>query len=226
MVELLLPKQLTRVPFPSPAPASDPSTTCHESPVRHAPALIHRLSRARRRAGFVVPGDPLAVRSPCGSTGERNDSGGTCAQNALGSVRLLPHHKMTKIEPAINGYAIAPAPERHHIEATRSLLHRRLRVLKQDDLFGVFDMNGGCRGGEGGPDGLFFHDTRFLSGLSLRIGGMEPLVLGSVLRNDNRAMVVDLTNADFHHSDGDIWLQRDSIHVGRVKFLSADSWYG
>ena len=165
------------------------------------------------------------MRSPCVSTGERNDSGGTCAKNAIRSVRLLPHHKMTKIEPAINGYAIAPAPERHHIEATRSLLHRRLRVLKQDDLFGVFDMHGGCRGGEGGPDGLFFHDTRFLSGLSLRIGGMEPLVLGSVLRNDNRAMVVDLTNADFHHSDGDIWLQRDSIHVGRVKFLSADSCY-
>ncbi|HYN45868.1 MAG TPA: amylo-alpha-1,6-glucosidase [Allosphingosinicella sp.] len=111
------------------------------------------------------------------------------------------------------------APESYHIEATKSLVDRTLRTLKHDDLFGVFDKQGDCCGGEDGPDGLFYQDTRFLSALSLRLGGMEPLLLGSVLLDDNGAMVVDLTNADFHDAEGKIWLQRDSIHAARVKFL-------
>ena len=119
----------------------------------------------------------------------------------------------------------AAQPESYHIEATRSLVGRTLRTLKNDDLFGVFDKQGDCRGGEDGPDGLFYQDTRFLSGLSLRIGGMEPLLLGSVLLDDNGAMVVDLANADFHDSDGKVWLQRDSIYAGRMKFLCGTTCY-
>jgi len=117
------------------------------------------------------------------------------------------------------------APASYHIEATKSLVDRTLRTLKQDDLFGVFDKQGDCRGGEDGPDGLFYQDTRFLSALNLRIGGMEPLLLGSVVLDDNGAMVVDLANADFHDSEGKIWLQRDSIHVSRMKFLCGTTCY-
>jgi len=117
------------------------------------------------------------------------------------------------------------APESYHIEATKSLVGRTLRTLKHDDLFGVFDKQGDCRGGEDGPDGLFYQDTRFLSGLSLRIGGMEPLLLSSVLLDDNGAMVVDLANADFHDADGKVWLQRDSIYAGRLKFLCGTTCY-
>ena len=62
----------------------------------------------------------------------------------------------------------------------------------------MFDKQGDCHGGEDGPDGLFYQDTRFLSGLALRIGGMEPLLLGSVVLDDNGAMIVDLANADLH----------------------------
>ncbi|HEV7659840.1 MAG TPA: glycogen debranching N-terminal domain-containing protein [Allosphingosinicella sp.] len=119
----------------------------------------------------------------------------------------------------------APAPESYHIEATKSLVDRTLRTLKHDDLFGVFDKQGDCRGGEGAPDGLYFQDTRFLSGLSLKIGGLSPLLLGSVVLDDNGAMVVDLANADFHDDDGRVWLQRDSIHASRVKFLCGTVCY-
>ena len=63
-----------------------------------------------------------------------------------------------------------PAPESYHIEATKSLVERTLRTLKHDDLFGVFDKQGNCQGGADGPDGLFYQDTRFLSGLGLRVG--------------------------------------------------------
>ena len=117
------------------------------------------------------------------------------------------------------------APESYHIEATKSLVDRTLRTLKHDDLFGVFDKQGDCRGGEDGPDGLYFQDTRFLSGLSLKIGGMEPLLLSSVVLDDNGALVVDLANADFHDSDGRVWLQRDTIYAGRMKFLCGATCY-
>jgi len=117
------------------------------------------------------------------------------------------------------------APESYHIEATKSLVGRTLRTLKQGDLFGVFDKQGDCRGGEDGPDGLFYQDTRFLSGLTLRIGGMEPLLLSSVLLDDNGAMVVDLANADLHEEEARVWLQRDSIHAARVKFLCGTTCY-
>ncbi len=119
----------------------------------------------------------------------------------------------------------AAAPESYHIEATRSLVDRTLRTLKHDDLFGVFDKQGDCQGAPGAPDGLYYQDTRFLSGLGLRIGGMAPLLLGSVLLDDNGAMVVDLANADFHDADGKVWLQRDAIHASRIKFLCGTACY-
>jgi glycogen debranching enzyme len=119
----------------------------------------------------------------------------------------------------------AAAPESYHIEATKSLVDRTLRTLKHDDLFGVFDKQGDCQSGAGAPDGLYYQDTRFLSGLRLQIGGMAPLLLGSVLLDDNGALVVDLANADFHDADGQVWLQRDAIHASRVKFLCGTACY-
>jgi glycogen debranching enzyme len=119
----------------------------------------------------------------------------------------------------------ASAPESYHIEATKSLVDRTLRTLKHDDLFGVFDKQGDCQSGGGAPDGLYYRDTRFLSGLRLRIGGMDPLLLGSVLLDDNGAMVVDLANADLHDAEGRVWLQRDAIHASRVKFLCNAACY-
>jgi glycogen debranching enzyme len=113
----------------------------------------------------------------------------------------------------------------YYIEATTSLVDRQLRTLKHNDLFGVFDRNGDLKGGEDGPDGLYFHDTRFLSGLQLRLGGMPPLLLGSVVLDDNGALVVDMTNADLHDRSGRLWLPRDALFAGRFKFLFEDSCY-
>jgi glycogen debranching enzyme len=134
---------------------------------------------------------------------------------------------MNEITPpaAWAGHEAHEAPESYHIEATKSLVDRTLRTLKHDDIFGVFDKQGDCRGGGDGPDGLYHQDTRFLSRLSVRIGGMDPLLLGSVLLDDNGALVVDLANADFHGDDGKVWLQRDSIHASRLKFLCGTTCY-
>ncbi|WP_166041399.1 amylo-alpha-1,6-glucosidase [Sphingosinicella sp. YJ22] len=114
-------------------------------------------------------------------------------------------------------------PEVYHIEATKSLVDRPLRTLKNDDLFGVFDRQGDCVGVQGAPDGLFFRDTRFLSLLELRLGGLAPMLLSSVLLDNNSALSVDMTNADLHDAEGKVWVQRDSLHVGRTKFLCGNS---
>ena len=125
---------------------------------------------------------------------------------------------MNEISPPASWPGPEPheAPESYHIEATKSLVDRTLRTLKHDDLFGVFDKQGDCRGGEDGPDGLFYQDTRFLSGLTLRIGGMEPLLLGSVVLDDNDALVVDLANADLHDR------RRQGLAAARLDLRRAD----
>ncbi|HET9355381.1 MAG TPA: glycogen debranching N-terminal domain-containing protein [Sphingomicrobium sp.] len=118
-----------------------------------------------------------------------------------------------------------PPQENYHIEATESLVERTLRSLKHNDLFAIFDQQGNFKSGTDGPDGLFYKDTRFLSKMTLTVGGAEPLQLGSVVLDDNGAMVVDLTNADLHSSAGRMWLQRETVHLSRFKFLSDDTSY-
>jgi glycogen debranching enzyme len=128
-------------------------------------------------------------------------------------------NKAGTVEKAADS-AQAPRKPDYHIEATESLVERTLRTLKHNDLFAVFDQQGNFAGGALGPDGLFYKDTRFLSEFRVRLGGAEPLQLGSVLLDDNGAMVVDLTNADLHTDKGRIWLQRESVHLSRFKFLN------
>jgi glycogen debranching enzyme len=91
-------------------------------------------------------------------------------------------------------------------------------TLKHGDSFAVFDARGDIGTSAGGPDGLFNHDTRFLSRLELLINGVQPLLLGSTIRDDNVAMTVDLTNADIYR-DGMIVLPRDTIHIVRTIYL-------
>lgn len=95
---------------------------------------------------------------------------------------------------------------------------RPRQVLKNGDTFAVFDAHGDIGASAGGPDGLFNHDTRFLSRLELLINGVQPLLLGATVRDDNVAMSVDLTNADIYR-DGKIALARDSIHIVRTIYL-------
>ena len=76
----------------------------------------------------------------------------------------------------------------------------------------------------GGTDGLFHRDTRFLSRLQLLLNGAQPLLLGSNLRDDNAALVVDLTNPDVF-VDQRIVLEKDTLHVLRTVFLWRDTAY-
>jgi glycogen debranching enzyme len=110
-----------------------------------------------------------------------------------------------------------PAEVPYYIPATSSPTRPR-RALKHGDTFIVVDSHGDIGASSGGPDGLFHADTRFLSHLELRLNNVQPLLLGSNVRDDNTLLAVDLTNPDFYVG-GHIALQKDIIHVERTIFL-------
>jgi glycogen debranching enzyme len=95
---------------------------------------------------------------------------------------------------------------------------RPRRSLKHDDTFIVLDSHGDIGASAGGPDGLFNADTRYLARLELVLDDVQPLLLGSNLRDDNSALTVDLTNPDVYRN-GRIVLQKDMLHIVRTIFL-------
>ena len=95
---------------------------------------------------------------------------------------------------------------------------RPRRTLKYGDTFIVLDSHGDIGASAGGTDGLFHADTRYLSRLELLLNGLQPLLLGSNLRDDNAWLTVDQTNPDFYRDDR-IILEKDTVHVVRTIFL-------
>src|SRR6202035_133652 len=95
---------------------------------------------------------------------------------------------------------------------------RPRRSLKHDDTFIVLDCHGDIGASAGGPDGLFNADTRYLARLELLLDDVQPLLLGSNLRDDNSGLTVDLTNPDVYRN-GRIVLQKDMLHIVRTIFL-------
>ena len=111
---------------------------------------------------------------------------------------------------------------RFYIPATGPTRPRR--VLKHGDTFVVVDSHGDIGASPGGTDGLFHCDTRFLSHLELLLNGMQPLLLGSNVRDDNTQLTVDLTNPDIYF-DQRLILPKDTVHVVRTIFLWGDTAY-
>jgi glycogen debranching enzyme len=95
---------------------------------------------------------------------------------------------------------------------------RPRRSLKHDDTFIVLDSHGDIGASAGGPDGLFNADTRYLARLEMVLEDVQPLLLGSNLRDDNSALTVDLTNSDVYRN-GRLVLQKDTLHIVRSIFL-------
>jgi glycogen debranching enzyme len=106
----------------------------------------------------------------------------------------------------------------YHIDARSSLTERTLRTLKHGDTFAVLDVHGDLGVEPGTPEGIYFHDMRFLSRLNLNCSGRRPLLLSSVIHDDNSALSIDLTNADVEPPDRHP-MARDTISISRTKFL-------
>ena len=95
---------------------------------------------------------------------------------------------------------------------------RPRRTLKQGDCFAVFDSHADIGAAPGGPDGIFYRDTRHLSHLEMLISGRQALLLGSVVRDDNSFLTVDLTNPDIY-LDQKLVQAKDVLHVVRTLFV-------
>ena len=111
----------------------------------------------------------------------------------------------------------------YHVAATSPFGERRTHALKSGDTFGVFDGNGDVLDGPNIADGLYHRDTRYLSRLDLRLNGAVPIVLSSILRDNNATLTCDLTNPDFLDAAGTLVLPHDTIHVRRSRFIFADT---
>jgi glycogen debranching enzyme len=116
-----------------------------------------------------------------------------------------------------------PSEGPFYITATQ-ISGRLPRTLKYGDTFIVLDSRGDIAALPGQSAGLFHLDTRYLSRLEMLVNGMPPLLLGSNLRDDNSALVVDLTNPDLI-SGPRILLEKDSVHILRTVFLWRDTAY-
>ncbi len=110
-------------------------------------------------------------------------------------------------------------PEPFSVSADVSLQERRYRTLKSGDTFAVFDFGGDMFAGSGAVDGLYHRDTRHLSRFDLTLGGARPLLLSTMLADDNVLLTSDLSNAMLRDL-GPESLDKGVIHVQRSIFLS------
>ena len=109
--------------------------------------------------------------------------------------------------------------QRYEIRATSERVDDRTLVLKQGEMFAVFDRHGDIRPLGLGEQGLYFEGTRFLSRFELLWNDQDLLLLGSTVRDDNILLAVDLTNPDAaRNGDGPV-VPRSTLHVARGRFL-------
>ena len=109
-----------------------------------------------------------------------------------------------------------PQAKQYRVTISELLVERRARTLKHGDSFAVLAVEGDLR--ENSADGLYHRDTRHLSRLELTLGGARPILLSSALRDDNSALVCDLSNSDLMASDG-TRLPSETLHMRRFQFL-------
>jgi glycogen debranching enzyme len=129
---------------------------------------------------------------------------------------------MHKHSTAPSERAVAPAHEQladHALDAHPSLVERPLRTLKAGDAFAVLDSYGDIGITPDTSEGLFCNDTRYLSRLQLFFEDKRPLLLSSVIQDDNASLTVDLANPEITKTDGTTVIPRDAIAIERTKFL-------
>lgn len=113
------------------------------------------------------------------------------------------------------------APPAFTVTSKVSLQSEQLRVLKNRDTFAVLDCSGDILVGHATAEGLYHRDTRHLSYFAIGLNGARPLLLSSMMRDDNSALTCDYTNPEMRE-DGQVLIEQDLIHVSRAQFL----WQG
>jgi glycogen debranching enzyme len=88
----------------------------------------------------------------------------------------------------------------------------------------LFDPRGDIVPGDGNSDGIYLHDTRFLSQLELKLNGAPLLLLSSNVQEDNAVLTVDLANPELVSREG-VALRGELIHVNRLKYIWHNACY-
>lgn len=89
-------------------------------------------------------------------------------------------------------------------------------VLKEGDVFLLSQDNGDITGNVG--LGLYYHDTRYLSLLTLKVNGQSPALL-NFTSSQNFMGILQLANDIFHLDDGTIVMPQ-TISMRRSRFIS------
>src|SRR4030081_3322795 len=117
-------------------------------------------------------------------SGKKPRSHQICSKRTARSL-MSPDPKTIAPVPQMTVSPADEAPETpFYIPATGPSTRPR-RTLKHDDIFAVFDSFGDIGATAGGPDGIYFNDTRFLSRLEMSLNRMPPLLLRPKHPHDN-----------------------------------------
>jgi glycogen debranching enzyme len=106
----------------------------------------------------------------------------------------------------------------YYIVASSARLNDRVRMLKHDDSFAVFDAKGDILPIGHGEQGLYHEGTRYLSRLEFRLQDRQPFLLSSTVKEQIAVLSVNLTNPDISQGD-QVVLRRNALHVTRTSFL-------
>ena len=115
---------------------------------------------------------------------------------------------------------IVQLADEYYVRASSALADDRTRVLKYGDLFLIANRFGDIEHLGASRFGLFYAESRHLSRFSMRMNQLQPLLLSSMVAEDNAFLAVDVTNVDSPEAgspDGE--LKRGSLHVFRSQFL-------
>jgi len=110
-----------------------------------------------------------------------------------------------------------------YILASSLLAEERIRVLKHQDCFGIFDRYGDISSVQGSEEGVYFQGTRFLSHLEINLLGTRPLLLNSSVRHDNLRLNIYLTNPDLQFQGE--FIPRGAINIMREIYLKEDGLF-
>ena len=131
----------------------------------------------------------LAIRRCAGRRYSGSPTAGGAHQRQWTSALLKQNSTATPVEE-VPGNSLLHSGDR--------ILHPAPPHAQAGDCFAVLDSYADIGASPGGPDGIFFCDTRHLSHLEMLLNGRQPLLLGSNVRDDNSILTVDLTNPDIY----------------------------
>ena len=113
---------------------------------------------------------------------------------------------------------------KYYVRATTGTADELIRILKHGETFAVLSRFGDVDGTGFGQMGVFYRETRHLSRLAVHLDDASPLLLSSIIHEDNAFLSVDMTNLDMTLNGGEK-LQRETIHVYRSKFVLENTCY-